>query len=97
MLAAWPAVRAIDPVRVVGPWLNQLLMTVWPLTMSRLPSSLFSENWYVPVVGGRSVPVHLADQLVPATPPTGDCPPQTKSTDWSTRLATTVPESVVLP
>ncbi len=45
MLTGWPAVSETVPVRVVGPWLYQLLMTCWPLTNSRLPSSLLSENW----------------------------------------------------
>ena len=44
MLAGWPAVRVTVPVRVVGPWLNQLLMTALPLIDRRLPSSLVSDE-----------------------------------------------------
>jgi hypothetical protein len=45
MLTGRFAVSATEPVTVVGPWLAQLLMTCWPPTNRRLPSSLLSENW----------------------------------------------------
>ncbi len=92
MLTGWPAVSVTVPVLVVGPWSAQLLMTCWPLMNSRLPSSLFSEKVYVPVVGGVSVPVHFADQLVAVTPAAGDGPPQTWSIAESTRPATGAPD-----
>jgi hypothetical protein len=89
------AMSEICPVRVVGGWLNQLLITVWPLMIRRLPSSLLSANVYVPVVGGVSVPVHLADQLVAGTPDAGEAPPQMKFTTGSARVSSGVPDMLV--
>jgi hypothetical protein len=44
MLAACPAVRLTVAVSVLAAWSRQLSMTCWPLTNSRLPSSLVREK-----------------------------------------------------
>src|SRR3954447_593920 len=91
-----PAVRETLAVLVVGGWFAQLSITCRPLTNSRLPSSLVRANWYVPVVGGLSVPVHFADQPFPGMPDIGGCPPHRKFTFGSFRVATGVPDRPVL-
>jgi hypothetical protein len=50
----------------------------------------------VPVAGGTIVPVHLADHCVVFTPDWGDAPFQLKSTFGSVRVATGVPDRVML-
>src|ERR1700754_4037676 len=96
MLTAWPAVRETLAVLVVGGWFAQLPITCWPLMNSRLPSSLVRANWYVPVVGGLSVPVHFADQPFPGMPDAGGWPPHRKLTFGSFLVTTGVPERPVL-
>src|SRR5882724_707002 len=96
MLTGWPAVRLTLPDMVVGGWSRKLLMICWPLMNSRLPSSLVRLKVKLPVVGGVSVPVHLADHDVPGTPGSGGWPPHRKLTFGSFCVTTGVPENVVL-